>query len=324
MKVCTLLVILILGGDLIAQTFEVNKHLRNLASGRIDEVRSALPELLARYPSEPGVMLLHGAVIDDAKLALDIYKRITSEFPQSEWADHAQWRIVQFYAVLGDTSKAKTELELFRARYPQSPFLTPASDVVRSALSIGRRNIKAPLHIDPEPESSSPQLTELPKINDTAPPMTKKPEFTEPQSRHIEPEINKLDEPKQVSPTVTIDGNLQGRFREQITHQEDMPQILKESQAFEPTIEIEVLSDSRPTEIFYGLQVGVYSDKASAESERDKFLARRMRTSVVEREINGRMRFAVVIGHYSSLEAAEAAKIIVGQQCDCVPVIYTK
>ncbi len=324
MKICVLLVLLFSGGEIFAQTFEVNKHLQNLASGKIEEVRAALPELLARYPSEPGVMLLHGAVIDDALLALEIYKRITSEFPQSKWSDHAQWQIVQYYAVLGDTGKARTELELFRTLYPQSPFLAPASDVVRSALFISRRNMKAQLQIEAEPDETTLQVTELPKINETAPSITQTPKTTEPQKRHIEPELTKLKEAEQVSPTVTIDRDLQERFRERTARQEDSPKIRTEAQAFEPTIEIEVLAEDAPKEIFYGLQVGVYSDKASAETERDKFLARRMRTSVVEREINGRMRFAVVIGHYSSLEAAEAAKIIVGQQCDCVPVIYTK
>jgi hypothetical protein len=35
--------------------------------------------------------------------------------------------------------------------------------------------------------------------------------------------------------------------------------------------------------------------------------------------------FAVVIGNYSSMEAAEAAKQIIQQQCgNCNPVIYQK
>jgi len=324
MKICLVILMLFVGVELFAQTFEVNMHLRNLASGKIDEVRAALPELLARYPSEPGVMLLHGAVIDDALLAIDIYKRITDEFPQSEWADHAQWRIVQFYAVIGDTNKAKHELELFRARYPQSPFLTPASDVVRSALSVARKNLSTFTAETREPEKTSPKQNEIPKVNETTAKFVDIPQTAEPQTSVTEPKINRTTEVEQVSENVRIDGNLQGTIRRQTPPQENLPELTISAEVFEPTIEIEVLTDNMQREIFYGLQVGVYSDKTSAEAERDKFLARRMRTSVVEREINGKMRFAVVIGHYSSMEAAEAAKIIVGQQCDCEPVIYTK
>jgi cell division protein FtsN len=84
------------------------------------------------------------------------------------------------------------------------------------------------------------------------------------------------------------------------------------------------LFEDVPKEIFYGLQVGIYNERASAESEKEKFLAKRMRTTVAEKQVAGKLRYAVVIGHYSSIEAAEAAKIIVGQQCGCEPLIYEK
>jgi hypothetical protein len=49
-----------------------------------------------------------------------------------------------------------------------------------------------------------------------------------------------------------------------------------------------------------------------------------MRTEVKQKSIDNTNKFAVVIGNYSSLESANAAKIIVQQQCDCDPVVFEK
>lgn len=75
---------------------------------------------------------------------------------------------------------------------------------------------------------------------------------------------------------------------------------------------------------YYGLQVGLFDNKKSAEAEMKKFLRKRMRTEVKSKTIDGENKFAVVIGNYSSLESAKAAKIIVQQQCDCEPIVFEK
>ena len=75
---------------------------------------------------------------------------------------------------------------------------------------------------------------------------------------------------------------------------------------------------------YYGLQVGLFDNKKSAENEMKKFLRKRMRTEVKSKSIDGDNKFAVVIGNYSSLESAKAAKIIVQQQCDCEPIVFEK
>ena len=58
---------------------KVSEYLNMVANGKVDEVKLQLPDLLAEYPDDPGVMLVHGAVIDDAYRALDIYKKIHGE-----------------------------------------------------------------------------------------------------------------------------------------------------------------------------------------------------------------------------------------------------
>lgn len=116
-----------------AQTEKVRVYLKMVALGQIEDVKSKLPDLLAEYPSDPGVQLLHAVVIEDAFKAVEKYKTIVRVYPDSEWADDAYWRIVQFYAVVGDTARAQDELSNYRKKYPSSEFLIAASDVVRQA-----------------------------------------------------------------------------------------------------------------------------------------------------------------------------------------------
>jgi cell division septation protein DedD len=122
-----------------AQTEKVRVYLKMVALGQIDDVKSKLPDLLAEYPADPGVQLLHAVVIEDAFKAVEKYKTIVKVYPDSEWADDAYWRIVQFYAVIGDTARAKNELNYYRKKYPSSEFLIAASDVVRQAVKHAQR-----------------------------------------------------------------------------------------------------------------------------------------------------------------------------------------
>ncbi len=121
----------------------INNYLKMVAAGKIDEVKMALPDLLASYPDDPGVKLLHGVVIDDAFKALDIYKDIVKNYPDNQWAENAYWRIIQFYAVIGDTSQAQLYLERFRQSFPSSEYLAPSTDIVTSAKKIAKLNSKS-------------------------------------------------------------------------------------------------------------------------------------------------------------------------------------
>ncbi len=305
--------------DVFAQSREVNQHLQMLANGKTDEVRSAIPELLARYPNDPGIMLLHGSVVEDMKLSLDIYRRIVTDYATSEWADDAQWRIVQHYAIWGDTSKAQSELDILRAKHPYSTYLTVAADVVRSSVAYAKSNSKAiartenqrPIIDEPAKQDFKSLTTETApnRLADSKPADNV---VIDNKLKEILPELKAEPTPTRTEPVPTKVEPAPPQLPKPLT-EIDSPEIS----------DVAIVEDV-PKEIFYGLQVGIYSEKASAESEKGKFLAKRMRTTVAEKNVAGRLRYAVVIGHYSSLEAAEAAKIIVGQQCECEPLIYEK
>ncbi len=312
---------------LFAQKDDVNKYLKLVAYGKIDEVRDIIPDLLAKYPNDAGVKLLHGTVLDDAFLAVDVYNSIIKNYPESEWADHAYWRIVQFYAVIGDTSKAQAELTAFRAKYPSSPFLTPASDVVRSSVNAVRKNIRS----STAPVAAKSTNTTLPKstTNDNkAEVELKQTSKDKPVSVEKPTEVvdlnNKKAETKTISEKPSIDRlSTENKANNQSVQKNE--KVAEPKVAEKPTLKVEekkLSSDSEPE--FFGLQVGIYKDKNAADAEKNKFLVKRLRTQVIEKNVNGTVMFAVVIGHYSSMESAEEGKKIVSIQCSCEPIIYKK
>ncbi len=131
------------GNTLFAQTNKINSYLKLVAQGKIDEVKSKLPELIANFPNEPGVVLLQGVLQDDGSKAVTYYQKVLDKYPNSEWADHAAWRMIQYYAIVGDTSAAANALTTFRNKYPSFEFLAPATDAVRMATSNAKYNNSA-------------------------------------------------------------------------------------------------------------------------------------------------------------------------------------
>lgn len=280
-----LLILIISGNTLHSQTQKVQQYLRLVAQGKLDEVKVQMPDLLAAYPDDPGVMLLHGVVIEDGYRALDIYKEILKSFPDSEWADDAYWRIIQFYAITGDTTRAKVELENFRKKYPASEFLTPAVDVVRTAVTYARRDGRgtAATRVDIAKQEEL-QLQKKDVASKFEPPFTQ-------------------DEPQKIEPPRTE--------HKKTEHSVETESIKKQSEE----------SDQGST---YGLQVGIFSTREAAQNEMKRFLAQRMRTEIREKNVDGDLMYAVVVGDYTSKASAEAAKTIVQQQCKCNPIVFKK
>ena len=231
-----------------SQSTKINTYLKYIAEGKIELVKNKLPELIDEYGEEPGVLLLQGAILENVQNATPYYKKILDKYPNSEFAPNALWRLIQYYAIVSDTATAKKQLSIFREKYPTSPFLYAANDIVRASISDAKYKNKEKYHNEPVEESKK----------DT------------------------MDSKNEVPPAV----------------------VNKQK---------------------YGLQVGIYSTKESAEFEKERFIkTARLRTEVLEKLVSGEKKFAVVIGNYDTEYEALKAKALVEKQCKCSPLIYRK
>ncbi len=129
----------------------VRQALLRLAQGKRDSLAAALPELLRRYPNEPGVLLLQARLLSDAQQALPLYERILREHPKSIWADDALCSIVQLSALQRDTARAWQGLRTFLQRYPSSDLLFYAWETVRATVGL-------PPELAPTPAKQPPSV----------------------------------------------------------------------------------------------------------------------------------------------------------------------
>lgn len=105
------------GPDCAALVAQVN-------AGNGDAVREQLPSLLSQYPNDPGVLYLQALLTREGADAVRTYQSIVDNFPRSEWADDALYRVYQFYYALGLYRTAELKMNQLKSAYPASPYAT--------------------------------------------------------------------------------------------------------------------------------------------------------------------------------------------------------
>ncbi len=277
-------------GILPGQTTDniVRSKLRQVALGNTSDVRAELPELLRTYPNDAGIQFLNATLLADGAKALPLFVRIIRENPQSIWADDAQWRVVQVYALRKDTANARSELQNFRRNYPTSEFLLFAAEIVKSTVGLPPTftTYRNPVIVASTARTLTTSALTKPKTETAIP-------KAEPKTETPKTEPAKAETPKPES---------------------RKPEGIKTATATSET----------PIEEHYTLQVGLYSSRESAIADVQKLLKARLRSDVVEKSTDGAGRFAVTVGNYTSREAAERAKSVVQKACTCVPFVVAK
>src|SRR5262245_5448003 len=72
---------------------EVKSYIKSLDQGHAEEVRKALPDLITKYQNTPELLYLQGRLASDGIEAVKFYQSVVDNFPKSEYADNALYRI---------------------------------------------------------------------------------------------------------------------------------------------------------------------------------------------------------------------------------------
>jgi hypothetical protein len=126
---------------------DIQKRLEMIEKGQVDQVKAELPTLLTNYQNNPGVMYLQGVLTTDGTEAAKIFQSIVDNFPKSEWADDALYKLYQYYYSIGLYKTADQKMAQLKQDYPYSAYATdqqPASkeastekaDVVKSKSTV--------------------------------------------------------------------------------------------------------------------------------------------------------------------------------------------
>lgn len=362
MKIFSLLAVftILISSNAFGQASLVRNRLQAVALGKGEDVKRELPDILAEFPDDPGVQFLHGVVLEDAARALKIYEKIVKEHPECEWADDSQWRIVQFYSLRKDTTRARKELKTYREKYPQSEFLLNASEMVKATVGFPKvdKVTTAPTSVTeakaavpepkltPKPAGTNPQPDGKVSAKTTVaePKTPAKPSVTDPkaiskaapESKPVAKSVAsdaksakpKTPETKPGAKPKTPETKLAVKPSSTESKLVAKPSIPETKPSAKPAVpESKLGAKAEPKESskdVFSLQVGSYDTREAAENEVKNYKLKRMRASVTEKTIDGATKFAVFIGEYSSKESAEKAKELVQKSCNCTPFVVGK
>jgi tetratricopeptide (TPR) repeat protein len=101
---------------------DIQRRLEMIERGQEEAVKAELPNLLTNFQNHPGVLFLQAVLTTDGTEAVKIYQSIVDNFPKSEWADDALYKLYQYYYAIGLYKTADQKLEQLRRDYPYSAY----------------------------------------------------------------------------------------------------------------------------------------------------------------------------------------------------------
>jgi tetratricopeptide (TPR) repeat protein len=105
---------------------EVRKRLDFIYSGQAERVRIELPSLEKQYPNDAGAGYLDAILTTDGVTAVKKFQAIVDQFPQSEWADAALYKVYQYYYSIGLYKTADQKFDQLKQQYPNSLYVVGA------------------------------------------------------------------------------------------------------------------------------------------------------------------------------------------------------
>ena len=136
----------------------IERYIGMIEAGQGEPVRTELPSLLTKYPNNPGVLYLQGLLTKEGAEAVRIYQSIVDNYPKSEWADDALYRVYQFYQAIGLFRTAELKMNQLKRDYPRSKYLTGSTEPEPPAVA-EERGQPTPDPGQPKPPAVQGQFT---------------------------------------------------------------------------------------------------------------------------------------------------------------------
>jgi len=142
--------------NVYAQEKDIIPYLKQIERGNKQIVEKEIPILQIKYPKDPSILFLKGVVTGEGQTAINIYSDVLNNYPGSRYADASTYRLYAYYYALGNYTKAKDYLDVLKAEYPQSPYLSIAKRNVPDKNSI----LVTGSHVGNEVIKTTPKSTE--------------------------------------------------------------------------------------------------------------------------------------------------------------------
>ena len=90
-----------------------------IEEGKVEGVKENLPELISKYPNNPGVIYLKALLTQDGNLAIKLYKDLLKKYPDSKYAAFSAMKIGEYFYARGLYTQAATLLKNIPIQYPR-------------------------------------------------------------------------------------------------------------------------------------------------------------------------------------------------------------
>ncbi|MBN2602114.1 MAG: SPOR domain-containing protein [Candidatus Marinimicrobia bacterium] len=101
-------------------TQDLSQYFEYIEKDDINKVRAAIPNLIRKYPNNPDVLYLSALIEPDGDKALLIYKDVMSQYPNSDRADDALTKIIEYLYTKGLYNRTIDYSKQLISKYPES------------------------------------------------------------------------------------------------------------------------------------------------------------------------------------------------------------
>ncbi|GJQ20901.1 MAG: hypothetical protein HBSIN02_12560 [Bacteroidia bacterium] len=101
---------------------DIQRRLEMIERNQAEAVKAELPTLMTNYQNHPGVLYLQAVLTTNGIEAAKLYQSIVDNFPRSEWADDALYKLHQYYYSIGLYKTGDQKLQQLKQEYPFSTY----------------------------------------------------------------------------------------------------------------------------------------------------------------------------------------------------------
>ena len=113
----------------------IDLYLSLIDEGKIEGVQENLPEMISKYPNNPGVLYIRALLTMEGKESLILYNEILKKYSTSKYAPYSEMKIGEYFYAKGLYTQAATLLKNIPIRYPRFPDVQRATNLMVSSFN---------------------------------------------------------------------------------------------------------------------------------------------------------------------------------------------
>ena len=113
----------------------IDLYLSLIDEGKTDGVINNLPELISKYPNNPGVIYLKALLTQDGNESIGIYNKIITEYPETKYAPYSAMKIGEYFYAKGLYTQAAHLLKDIPIKYPRFADIGRATNMMVSSFN---------------------------------------------------------------------------------------------------------------------------------------------------------------------------------------------